>query len=72
MIREAEVKKAFRIAYNTLDKCGEPVNDPEYLQGVIAKFEQAWKDDQYNELLKYLSIGICEWLGSLAMKGDRK
>ena len=69
MIREAEVKRAFRSAYDTLGKCGEPRNDPAYITDVLEKFKASWKLDKDNELLKYLSIGICEWIGDLAMKG---
>ena len=72
MIREAEVKKAFRLAYDTLAKCGEPEYTPEYLAGVLEMFKKTWEEDRKNELLKYLSIGICEWIGSIAKEESRK
>ena len=66
MIREAEVKRAFRIAYDTLAKCDEPKNDADYMLATLNMFQDAWKADGKNELLKYLSIGILEWIGSVA------
>ena len=66
MIREAEVKKAFRLAYDVLDRCQVPDGTPEYHANVLQMFEESWKNNKDNELLKYLSIGICEWLGDIA------
>lgn len=66
MIREDEVKKAFRIAYETLGKCGEPVNTPEYAKGVADLFSKTWAESNKNGLLKHLSLGIIEWLGEIA------
>ena len=68
MMREQEVKRAFRTAYDVLSKCGKPENDSEYMLGVIRQFEEAWRADMENELLRYLSVGICAWIGDLAMK----
>ena len=68
MIRENEVKRAFRIAYNTLDTIGEPKNNHEYIMKALESFKKAWDGDPDNELLKYLSVGICEWIGDIVMK----
>lgn len=72
MIREEQVKKAFRIAYETLDKCGEPVNTPEYAKNVIELFSNTWVENNKDGLLKYLSLGIIEWLSDLAREAGRK
>ena len=72
MIREEQVKKAFRVAYETLDKCEEPVNTPEYAQTIIKLFSDTWVANNHDSLLKYLSIGIIEWLSDLAREADRK
>ena len=66
MIRESEVKLAIRSAFETLSKVGEPCYSLEYVMNVLAMFKETWKNDPDNELLKYLSIGICEWIGDLA------
>ena len=72
MIREEQVKRAFRVAYKTLDKCEEPVNTPEYAQKIIKLFSDTWVENDKDELLKYLSIGVIEWLSDLAREADRK
>ena len=71
MIREEQVKKAFRVAYDTLGKCDEPVNTPDYAQKIIKLFSDTWVDNNKDSLLKYLSIGIIEWLSDLARGADR-
>ena len=72
MIREEQVKKAFRVAYETLDQCDEPANTPEYAQKIIKLFSDTWVANNHDGLLKYLSIGIIEWLSDLAREADRK
>ena len=66
MIRAEEVKRAFRTAYNVLDTLKDPEGTPEYFVEALRRFRKAWDEDHDNELLKYLSIGICEWLGDVA------
>ena len=72
MIREEQVKRAFRVAYDTLGKCGEPEHTPEYAQTVINLFKDTWVENDKDELLKYLSVGIIEWLSDLAREASRK
>lgn len=72
MIREEQVKKAFRVAYETLGKCGEPVNTPEYAKSVIELFSNTWIENNKDGLLKYLSLGIIEWLSDLAREAKQK
>lgn len=70
MIREEQVKKAFRVAYETLGKCDEPANTPEYAQTIIKLFRDTWAANGQDSLLKYLSIGVIEWLSDLARGAD--
>ena len=66
MIREAEVKTAFRVAYDALDECSEPSYTEEYLSGVLRRFEEKWSEHKDNGLPRYLCVGICQWLGDVA------
>ena len=71
MIREAEVNRAFRVVYDTLAKVGEPVNTPEYAKLVTDLFGGAWIASGRNSLIKYLSLGVVEWLSDLSREGEK-
>lgn len=71
MIREAEVKKAFRVVYEALDKCPDPVNNSEYFDKILRRFLEVDEENRGNKLVRRLLIGCYEWLTDIAKEKEK-